>query len=409
MKPYGDYAQLLKSSCLEAGLGSAEGPSIMSRDEIWPLIEFLCEHPDPTQEHEAQYGGNNMEPATLSINTVRGRAFHTLFAYIFWCDRYLKKNGHSSRIPDEAKRVLESHLDVTRDPSLTIRSVYGQYFPWLFVYDREWTSGLVARVFPADDQERRYAAWETYQANAVFHEVYTALRAQYELAISELKTFKKERRFWADPVERLAQHMVIAYAYRMGGDKDALWLRFFRVADPKQRGMAVSFCGSVFINREEARSGEKFPETNRLQEFWEWRLADSKDVEELKEFGWWVADGRFNDEWMLERLIETLHKTRGVIDAAFHVLAALSALASRYPVPTARALSLIVKSRSADRLMLGHNENIGGILSTLYSSADAQAIELAESVIDHLTKLGFERYRSIPEIQRRLPSEFPSA
>src|ERR1039458_2855918 len=87
-------------------------------------------------------------------------------AYIFWCDRYLKKNGKKnghSRIPDEAKRVLESHLDVTRDPSLTIRSVYGQYFPWLFVYDPEWTFGLVARVFPADDPERRYAAWETYQ------------------------------------------------------------------------------------------------------------------------------------------------------------------------------------------------------------------------------------------------------
>jgi hypothetical protein len=96
----------------------------------------------------------------------------------------------------------------------------------------------------------------------VFHEVYTALRAQYELAISELRSFKKERRFWADPVERLAHHMVIAYAYRMGGDKDALWL------------------------------------------------------------------------------------------------------------------------------------NIESILSTLYSSGDIQAIEVAESVIDHLTKLGFERYRS---------------
>ena len=399
-------------SLLEAGLENTEGPSITSRGEIWPLIEFLCEHPDPTPEHEAQYGGNSMEPATLSINTVRGRAFHTLFAYIFWCDRYLKKNGKKnghSRIPDEAKRVLESHLDVTRDPSLTIRSVYGQYFPWLFVYDPEWTFGLVARVFPADDPERRYAAWETYQANAVFHEVYTALRAQYELAISELRTFKKERRFWADPVQGLAHHMVIAYAYRMGADKDALWLKFFRVADPKQRGMAVSFCGRAYINREEGRSGDKFPETNRLQELWEWRLADSKDVEELQEFGWWVADGRFNDEWMLERLIETLHKTGGVIEADFLVLAALSALASRHPVPSARALSLIVKSRSADRLMLGHNENIEGILSTLCSSGDVQAIEVAESVIDHLTKLGFERYRSIPEIHRRLPSGFPSS
>ena len=397
-------------SLLEAGLGNrTTGAPFTSRDEIWPLIEFLCEHPDPTPEHEAQYGGNNMEPVTLSINTVRGRGFHALFAYIFWCDHHLKKNGHSSRIPDEAKRVLESHLDVARDPSLAIRSVYGQYFPWLFVYDPEWTSGLVAQVFPADDPKRRYAAWETYQANAVFPQVYTALRAQYELAISELRKFKKERRYWADPVERLAYHMVIAYAYRMGGDKDALWLRFFRVADPKQRGMAVSFCGRMYINREEARSGDKFPETNRLQELWEWRLAASKDAEELQEFGWWVADGKFNDEWMLQRLIETLHKTGGVIEAGFLVLAALSALASRHPLLCARALSLIVKSRSADRLMLGHNENIEGILSTLYSSADAQAIEVAESVIDHLTKLGFERYRSIPEIHRRLPSGFPSS
>jgi hypothetical protein len=399
------------ASLLEAGLNDREGGlPFTSRNEIWRVLEFLCEHPDPTPEYEAQYGGNNMDSVTLSINSVRGRAFHALFAYVFWCDRHLKNSdGHGSRIAEETKRVLEAHLDVTRDASLTVRSVYGRYFPWLFVFDRDWAPGLIERLFPLGEPELRYAAWETYLANAVFSEVYTALRPQYQQAISELRKFKEERKYWIDPVRRLAEHMMIAYAYRTSGDQDPLWVNFFRVADPKQRGAAVSFCGRSYINRKETQSGEKRPETNRLQEFWEWRLAASKDVEELKEFGWWVRGGSFNDRWMLERLIETLQKTCGVIEAVFLVLPALSAVASKHPSLCARALSLIVKSRSADRLTLGHSKDIEQILSILYSGADAEALSSAEGVIDHLTKMGFEHYRSIPRIEQPLPPEPPAA
>jgi len=155
-------------------------------------------------EQEKQYGGNNMEPVTLSINTVRGRAFHALFAYIFWCDRHLGGKGENgSRIPQEAKDVLEYHLDPSRDPSLAVRSVYGQFFPWLFVFDPLWGKTLIERIFPADDPDRRYAAWETYLSNGVFSQVYAALKFQYELAISEARKFKPTRRYWADPIERL--------------------------------------------------------------------------------------------------------------------------------------------------------------------------------------------------------------
>jgi hypothetical protein len=381
-----------------------EGPAFTHRAEIRRILEFLCEHPDPTPEYEKEYGGNNMEPVTLSINTVRGRAFHALFSYIFWCDRHLSNKGENgSRIPQEAKDILEAHLDPARDSSLAVRSVYGQHFPWLVVFDPAWATSIVDRLFPAKDSELRYAAWETYLSNAVFPQVYPVLRPQYEQAISEARKFKANRRYWADPIVRLADHMMVAYAYRMEEEKGAVWAKFFQSATPEQRGMAVSFAGRVCIHASPARTGDTPPSINRLQEFWEWRLAESKEADELKEFGWWVTEGKFNDEWMLTRLIETLKKTGGTTATDFEVLRTLSVLVAKQAKLCVQALSLIVKSRSADRWMFGHSQEIRDILSTAYASPDAETKDIAFDAIDHLTKLGFEHYRDILELQQPKP------
>lgn len=389
------------ASLVEAGLrNSQSGPDFALRGDIWRVIEFLCDHPDAAIEEEKT--GNTSDLANLSLNTLHGRAFRAFFEYIFWCDRHLKsRSENGSRIPLEAKRVLENHLEPARDPGLTVRSVCGEYFGWLYVYDPSWGAGLIDRIFPLDDFNLRYAAWETYLANGFYPQLYKALKPQYELAISEVRTFKPSRRFWADPIEGLAVHMMVAYAYREEDDKAAAWLKFFRLSNPKQRAKAVNFCGTSYVQRDAGRAGEKTPDTNRLQEFWEWRLKDSKDAEELKEFGWWVRDGKFNDEWMLRRLIDTLEKTGGDISADFQILNAFPALAIRQPQLCAKALSLVIRSRSSDRLTLGHNEDIPRILNALYSTHDAVAIGIAENVIDHLTKLGFERYRTILQVHQK--------
>jgi hypothetical protein len=86
--------------------------------------------------------------------------------------------------------------------------------------------------------------------------VYAALKPQYEQAISELRKFTRTRRYWADPVERLADHMMIAFAYRGEEDKGATWAKFFRLATAKQRGRAVSFAGRAYVLRDSARFNE---------------------------------------------------------------------------------------------------------------------------------------------------------
>ena len=394
------------ATLLESGMrDQAASLPFPDRKKVWRILAFLCEHPEPTPEYEEKFGGDNMEPVTLSINTVRGRAFHALFAYIFWCDRHLGGKGQQgSRIPPECKTVLEAHLDLQRDSSLTVRSVYGQFFPWLFVYDPAWAMGLRDRLFPVKDPERRYAAWETYLANSVFPEVYAALKPQYEQAISELRKFKRTRRYWADPVERLADHMMISYAYRAEEDKGATWAKFFRVATAKQRGRAVSFAGRVYVLRDAARFNELPPDISRLQEFWEWRIAESGDREELQEFGWWVLDGKFSDEWMLDRLIETLGKSGGAIQADNYVLDALAKLSPAHPRLCGEALTLIVKSPYTERWMLGSSTQVQRVLTTIYGNVDAGIKDLAIKLIDYLTKLGFENYRHILENPTFVPS-----
>jgi hypothetical protein len=92
--------------------------------------------------------------------------------------------------------------------------------------------------------------------------------------------------------------MIIAYAY---GFSEELWQKFFRVASPEQRGMAVNFGGRMYV-APRPKERERPPARQRLEDFWEWRLRESKDPEELREFGWWAWPGIFDNNWMLSRL-----------------------------------------------------------------------------------------------------------
>jgi hypothetical protein len=49
-----------------------------------------------------------------------------------------------------------------------IRSVYGQWLPWLILMDRAWTEQNLERIFPEDESlaELRDAAWRPTSGDA---------------------------------------------------------------------------------------------------------------------------------------------------------------------------------------------------------------------------------------------------
>jgi hypothetical protein len=241
-----------------------------------------------------------------------------------------------------------------------------------------------------------------YLSNNVYDPVYKALRPQYEQAIRDLRTVKGDRHR-DDTVKQLVVHLITAYVYRLEEERGALWEKFFRVASAQQRGMAVSFCGHVYAERPASAVTGEPPSTERLQEFWDWRLGASKDVDELRAFGCWVLSDKFNHGWLLEHLVDTLRKTGGSIDQDFSVLASLRTRSAEYPFLCTSALELLVKAKSADRFTLGHNEDISVILACALASCEPKAVAQADRIIDYLLRLGFENYRCLQETRQRAP------
>jgi hypothetical protein len=85
------------ASLLRAGLTDKESRIPFDRRErVWKIIERLTTDPNPSPQHEARYGGDNMDPFTLSINTNRGTALHAVVEYALWCRRELESRGHDA-------------------------------------------------------------------------------------------------------------------------------------------------------------------------------------------------------------------------------------------------------------------------------------------------------------------------
>lgn len=375
---------------------------VEEKERVWSVIEFLAEHPDPTPEHEEKYGKDNSDPYTMSINTVRGETFHAVFAYIFWFNRVEKSTEKTwkAHIPEEAKKILKKHLDPTHDPSLTIRSVYGRFFPWMLSYGGDWSKDLIPIVFPADKIDLWYAAWETYLSNMVFEDAFDLLRPQYELAVKNIRDGKvPKRKYWVDTTERLAEHAMIAYAFEVDKGEDPFCKHFFSNSSGKCRGMAVSLGGRAYVSKDQTIPGEKSPSVEVLQKFWNWRLEESDAPSELREFGWWAKTKKFDDKWMLEHLLKTVEKTKGDINGEFIVMDTLEALAAVYPLLCAKiSKHIFTSSKRRDGYAFLHMGELRGVFVKILQSSNAEAIKVVNETIDFLLKIGHEDLRTLVDL-----------
>lgn len=185
------------------------------RTETWDVLEPLTEDPEPAGEDEGTSRGLERDPATVSINTVRGKAMHAVVRYALWVKRHAEREegqdaGFDS-MPD-VRRVLDDRLQ--RDRSTAIRAVYGQWFPWLVSLDAEWAKEAVPKIFPVDQAQRnlRDAAWETYVIFCQpYDNVFNVVREEYARAVERIGTAEKEGDRLADPEERLAEHLMALY------------------------------------------------------------------------------------------------------------------------------------------------------------------------------------------------------
>jgi hypothetical protein len=176
-----------------------------------------------------------------------------------------------------------------------------------------------------------------------------------------------------------------------------------KIIDLLQKGIIqeIRTYESVHLPKDNVTHGEKVPKITTLQKFWEWRLKESDAPSELREFGWWAKEGKFNNKWMLEQLLKTVEKTKGDVNGEFIVMHSLDILAPEYPLLSAKILKLIFASTSRrDRYVFLHVAELRSALIKILKTNNDEAKKVAHQTIDYLLKLGVEDMKNLEDLAK---------
>jgi hypothetical protein len=403
------------ASLLEDGLNQREpqpGQPTQSpipfkeREEVWSILEPITHDPDPTPEHEAQFGGNNMDPPTLAINSVRGKAMNAMIAYAVWArqhlDRLPERPATTLAVMPEVQQVLEEHLDVGRDPSLAIRSTYGRYLPWLHYIDPTWTQDAIPTIFTAEERLSAYrtAAWDAYLMFCRPHDaLLPMLEHEYLHAVHALSTPDQGKKHGHSPRKRLAEHLMWYYCRAKLTMQSEVLVTFFQAAPDELRGRAISYLGRSLAQNPESPIDEAT--LQRLRELWESRVQAARQAanvkehrEELAHFGWWFSSRRFTPAWSFEQLRTVLTLVKH-IDPEFKVAEALEGLAPESPLECVQVAQLMAQADREGWEIYGNTERFKAILTTAITSGNPAAKAAADNLIQYFVSRGHFDFRAL--------------
>ena len=168
-------------------------------------------------------------------------------------------------------------------------------------------------------------------------DVIKILEEQYSIAIDRLELLSGDLELYADPDKhpecKIAEH--IMYLYWLGklnpDDSNGLFSKFWSKAPGSLREYALNLIGFNLNHSDDPIPPDVL---DRLKHLWEARIASIKmhnaESNELREFGWWFASGKFDENWSMKQLIDVLGLV-GEIELDFGVLKKLTAFASQNP------------------------------------------------------------------------------
>lgn len=379
------------------------------RDKAWAIIGHLTEDPEPTLDDEEKYGGDNMDPLTMSINYTRGKAMHAVVKYALWVYRNIQKRenrepGFDDKELKNVRKVLDEHLKVTNKKygrSLTDRAVYGEMLPQLMRLDAEWFKKNIKKIFPSapGNKNLREAAWSTYLIySRLYDQVFEALKEIYEQEVKELvgKTIKEGKSRNAEL--RLVEQLVVLYAreeidLNNGGMIDIL----FRTTPGELKVHAMEFMGRSLA----AEGAPQSQVVSRFKALWEWREKSIGGLEQMPEkelsaFGWWFASGKCGDDWALPYLENVLSKT-GIGRAHLPVFERMSDIFEKYPDKALRCLRLFIEKNDDPWFFRAGRQQKGvwTLLDQAVRSNNSDIRDEAGKIINILGSRGHLQYREL--------------
>jgi hypothetical protein len=359
-------------------------------DEAFVILRELAKDPNPGPGDEVEREGA-MDPATLSLNTARGAAFHAIMGYVWWRAKSREAAGlPADGFEPKVAELLERHLDPTHEPTQTIRAVYGQWFPYLATVDLDWTREHVPAIFPRlpEFAALRQIGWETYVTfTRAYKNTLELLRDEYAFAIEELGSETAVKRPGRrDRDEALADHLMMLYGYGFLDVEDPLLERFFTQAPIELRGHAIEYMG---LSLENAAAVDEAVAV-RFRDLLDRRLAAFKagetGADELKGFAWWFSSGKLDEDWSLAQLRDLL-ESGGRVDPDHAVVERLAAVVETHLEDVVACLSLLIDASDRRWFVLGSRAEITAIVSRGLSYGNGTS-KTAREIVNRLAADG---------------------
>lgn len=374
---------------LSAGLDEKadNGICIDQRKFVWTIIVPLTEDPDPIPENDMN---------EISSWSIRVNAIDVVIRYALWIRRHngdLQEKGFD--VMPEVREVLNEHLDASKEPSLSVRSIYGQWFPQLVSLDKGWATEKASMIFPLEEPQRKFfhAAWDDYIIYcAPYDGVFEILREQYALAVDLLAS----KTGIEDADKDLARHLMVFY-YRGKlelTDPQGLFSQFWLKALPGLRAIALEFIGrSLKQIEEEISSGI----IDRLKRLWLQRLETGRNSDqpdnynsEMAAFTWWINSGKFETAWALDRLKDALEIATETNN--FFWPEVLSESISLSPIETMQCLKMLVEKDRTGWQIHGWNDELREVLNKALTT---EASQEAKNLINDLGSRGYLKFRDL--------------
>lgn len=356
------------------------------RFEVWSIIAILLENPNPTVEHEAQYGRKNTDPMTFSLNTVRGVAFHTLFKYINWCRRTLDVQDRTLQSTAEVIPALEKHLQPAVDPSFAVRAVYGERLRSLIAFDPDWVKAHLDEIFPtSEDLTGIYkATWDSFIIwTWPDDNVLDLLREQYARAVEHLSEESPYRSEGA--ASHLSEHLVAFYARNRIEYEEGLLKRFYQLATGVQAAHVFWFIAKILRENDvPADVRERF--AHLIEE----RIKNGTR-EERVEFGWLFTCGKFESEWSLRLLLEAVSRTNKT-DNDNEVVKRLVELSKEFPKLTIEITIHLVDGADAEWKLQYWSPHLRSIIT---AALESREIDLASLLVNKLAARNLPDFRNL--------------
>gem|GEM_PF-1235500 len=288
--------------------------------KAWSVLLPMTDHADPTPEHEDRFGGSNMDPLTLSLNTTRPAVIRSAIKLLRSAAR---RGDEFADLRTQILEMLSRHIGTAADPSLAVAAVIGEALGHLSDIDSAWVGAWSVQLFTvlsADDAVRSWSdvvvsvALRSYRTGRVFLDLMRPV--MLEMLSREYAMHEHTDGWRGDrpALEAAANHIVSAYVMDLIDDDDPLMLALTSSdASPSVIGDALGTLGwSIMRTRDTDNpdgGNNTIPPTvlERAKRLIDRRVeairAGRADPAELSGFYWWVRAEVFPPSWSMPILL----------------------------------------------------------------------------------------------------------